>query len=402
MNENQYEIFEDNLPALEKKLKRIEKKCKKFGCEFSYKIIREVYREIKIDDNSGVIPFARKRTVKFIVIEAYGKVIFNGWRFIASIEHTNNGNIIRQIDSIVEVPGKYQNAPSICEHCKVQRRRNNTYIVLNNETNEFKQVGKSCLKEFTGGLSASDVSNYYSYFDSIIEAKEINGSSRSYCYNKIEMLHYIAECVNKYGYCKSDSEYSTASRAFGYYQFDNDLITNKDTRDFTEKELLRVGFNKNSDEVKEMTNKALNWILNNEDTNNYINNLKVVCSLEYVNYKHFGILSSLFIAYSKAIGIELARKEKADTESLSNYIGTIKEKIKVNITSFELVTSWETQFGISYLYKMTDENKNILIWVTSKRLLCETIKVIAGTIKAHYEYKNVKQTVLTRCKVFEE
>ena len=35
---------------------------------------------------------------------------------------------------------------------------------MNEKTKEFKQVGKSCLKDFTRGLSAESIAYYYSFF----------------------------------------------------------------------------------------------------------------------------------------------------------------------------------------------------------------------------------------------
>jgi len=390
MNENQYAIPENNLYALEKKLKRIEKKCKKCGCEFSYKTIGEEFREVTVEDGSNAL--RRKRTVKFIIIEAYGKAIYNGWRFIAAIEHTNNGNIIRQADYEIAVPEKYQTAPSHCDHCKTDRRRNDTYLVMNVETGEIKQVGKSCLKDFTTGLSASDVSDYYSYFRSLEEAKEV-GSSGTFYYNKKVMVQYICESVNKYGFYKKDADYSTARRAFEFYQADHGMLRITET-DAIREEMEKVNFNANSETVIQETENALNWILNNEDTSNYINNLKVICSLEYIEYKHMGILASLFATYNKAMD-KLIECKKAES---SEYVGGINQRIVVNLQSFELLTSWETQWGYTHLYKMTDNAGNVLIWKATKIIDANPEKII-GTVKEHSEYKNVKQTVLTRCKV---
>jgi len=399
MNENQYLIPENNLPSLEKKLKRIENKCKKYGCEFSYKIIGEEYREVKIDDHTGVIPFAPKITIKYIIIEAYGKAIYNGWRFIASIEHTSNGNIIRQSDYEITVPEKYQTEPSYCDHCKTDRRRNDTYLVMNVETGEFKQVGKSCLKDFTNGLSASEVSDYYSYFRTLEEAKEVGSGGGTRYFEKKLMAQYICECVNKYGFYKKDADYPTSRRALDFYMANQGMLRSKETAEI-KYEMEKVNFDVNSDFVKNETENALNWILNNEETNNqYINNLKVVCGLEYIEYNHMGILASLFAAYYKAIQKEIEYKNKMEKDRLSEYVGTVNEKVTVNLQSFELLASWETQWGYTHLYKMTDTAGNVLIWKASKVINENQITTVTGTIKEHTEYKNVKQTVLTRCRV---
>lgn len=58
-----YEIFEDNMPSLQKKLARIQKKCIEYGCEFSYKELGETFKKIK-DEETGLV-----HTAKFILVD---------------------------------------------------------------------------------------------------------------------------------------------------------------------------------------------------------------------------------------------------------------------------------------------------------------------------------------------
>lgn len=64
------------------------------------------------------------------------------------------------------------------------------------------------------------------------------------------------------------------------------------------------------------------------------------------------------------------------------------------------MTSWETVYGFTHLYKFTTTDNNVLVWYASK-CIDENAKKISGTIKDHKEYDGEKQTVLTRCKVVE-
>ena len=155
-----YEIFEGNMDRLEAKLTRIANKCKKYGCEFTYNKVGEVYREL-VDDNK------QKYTARFIQVEAEGTAIINDWQFIASVEHTEKGNIINRVCDI-EVPERYYTGSPVCEHCNSNRYRKYTYIVRNVSTGEFKQVGKSCLNDFTHGLSAEAAARYISLYDCLI------------------------------------------------------------------------------------------------------------------------------------------------------------------------------------------------------------------------------------------
>lgn len=42
-----YKIFEGNLERLEKKLTKISNKCTKYGCDFHYQQVGEVFEEVK-------------------------------------------------------------------------------------------------------------------------------------------------------------------------------------------------------------------------------------------------------------------------------------------------------------------------------------------------------------------
>ena len=100
-----------------------------------------------------------KELVRFIDVEVEGTAIVNGWQFAASLEYTDKGNIISGVEGI-EIPERYYKCAPWCEHCKTARDRKYSFIVRNTESGEFKQVGKACLKDFTGGLSATDAANW--------------------------------------------------------------------------------------------------------------------------------------------------------------------------------------------------------------------------------------------------
>lgn len=153
---DQYAIYEENFDRLQKKITTIANKCRKFGCEFKFEVVGSEIR--KVTDDEG-----NQRNCRFILVEAEGTAKLNNWEFIASIEHKEGGNIIRTFNKDAEIPTRYFTSDPICEHCNSKRRRNKTCLVRNTVTSEWKQVGLSCLKDFTCGLSAEDVTRYISF-----------------------------------------------------------------------------------------------------------------------------------------------------------------------------------------------------------------------------------------------
>ena len=81
----------------------------------------------------------------------------------------------------------------------------------------------------------------------------------------------------------------------------------------------------------------------------------------------------------------------------SQYIGEIGQRLEIEVSDMALLTSWEGDWGWTYLYKIIDTMGNVLIWYASRCI--DTAKKIKATIKDHSERDGVKQTIVTRCSV---
>ena len=80
-------------------------------------------------------------------------------------------------------------------------------------------------------------------------------------------------------------------------------------------------------------------------------------------------------------------------------IGDELKEIKVKLTS---KYSFETRYGMSTAYNFVTEDGNVLVWFSSTVQQVKSGEwciIKHGIIKNHSEYKNVKQTILTRCKL---
>lgn len=115
---------------------------------------------------------------------------------------------------------------------------------------------------------------------------------------------------------------------------------------------------------------------------------------------------------------EREAREKAEQEAreaeiraqkaISQHVGQIGDKIEVKGT-YVRSGSWEQKsysgWGTDTVYCHTfkDADGNVFTWKTQKGLGLEYGEpvIIRGTIKNHSEYKDEKQTELTRCKVQE-
>lgn len=279
----EYAIYEGNMGRLEKKLTHIFNKCKAYGCDFHYHQTGEVFKRLK--DENGY-----EYTARFILVEVEGTAVMNNWEFIASVEHTKNGNIFTGVQG-VKVPERFFTRNPVCEHCKSNRYRKYTYIVRNKETGEFKQVGKSCLKDFTHGMSAEAVIQYTSLFDTLIEGERpYHGCHAEHYLLKEEYLAYVAETIRHFGYIRANDGRSTASRAMDYYEAARGRAITRDYLEQLKDEMASVNFDHESPETVQLVKEAIDWIGCQSEDSNYIHNLKTVCGLDYVSYKNFGLL----------------------------------------------------------------------------------------------------------------
>ena len=397
-----YLIWEGNIEKLRKKVKTIMNKAKKYGCNFHYEEIGEKYEEIEN-------PNKEKQIFRFIEVEVSGEVKINGWKLIAiNKRFSDEENFLTKIDFTEEIPVRYRTTDMcLCEHCNTNRNRKNTCIIKNIKTGEFKQVGNSCLKDFTQGMDDKSV-GYYESMINLLEEEKFGRdffSFRQVPYYPVKELLYIANGVVKHlGYAKTrheDGELnydSTKGKVMLFYKLIQNDYRYKEQYKEDYKIIDKINFF--SEENKEEIEAILVWLKNLDNNSDYFYSLKLLAGEKYVTEDKVGILVSLIPTYNR----EMQKENKKENEKeKSEYVGQIGEKVTCKVLSFETVTSWETSYdgynlSTTYLYKFVTEKGNVIMWKTSKFIEGEC-NTITGKIKELKEFNGVKQTFLTRCKI---
>ena len=72
------------------------------------------------------------------------------------------------------------------------RSRNKTVVIYNTQTKQFKQVGTTCLREYTGGIDAEAIAAFEEAIKSPEEFLGVSGSSKFF----IETKDYLSCCYN--------------------------------------------------------------------------------------------------------------------------------------------------------------------------------------------------------------
>lgn len=379
-----FSIPEDNMPALTKKLINIRNKCLKHGATFEYHI-HDYHYEARDPSN----PALGNLRLADIGIEGVARV--NGWDFIGRIEHTQHGNVVHHLDNSVEVPPHYLTTKPVCEHCGTTRARVYTYLLKNYDTGDIKQVGKSCLEEYTGGLDAAVCAAYES---AIHDCETWQGCVKGINYGKYFPIHDVltTACafVDTFGYQRTDSENATRDQVLGY-------LENRPVQMD-----LAVQYNLDPSQYQNMSNDIVTWAAQ-LDTNQcerftYLHSLKVLLAHDYINRKDISMVVSAVSTYTRELEKRYEELNWLQQRVISQHVGNIKDRITVPQADIECITGWDTQYGHTFLYKIIDPKGNVFIWKTGTYIEHEKATVV-GTVKAHNTYNGEKQTELTRCKV---
>lgn len=403
-----YFIPENNLEYLQSAIDKLNKKALKCGSESIRLNITAETRYFKIvQDETTTSGWSSKEvdpnteTSKFqkaFKVEIEGTTpIINGWQFLSRIEHTESGNLMYVIPGMT-VPVEYRKVERKCDHCGYNRKRNDTYLVINKETNEIKQIGSKCLADFLGHGSPEAIASFASMLtlnlSEILEIAENEFGEerfgRSEDYLSLPCLVSMSAAVIKakgwVSSSKADELQKTPTKSlvseqlYGRRYLKSDEIITPDADDIKEAEL------------------AISWIKETpeQENNDYLSNLKIIALNNCVTRRSFGMAVSLLATYQREMGKIKAFERKKPSE----FVGTVGggRQVFENLTC-EAVYSFDSKFGVIHINRMTDSNGNIIIWKTGEKLTKNTVYSLVASVKIHEEYKSVKQTVLTRCKI---
>lgn len=408
-----YKCFKTDFPTVEKKINRITKKLDKHGLKWSFSVIGESIEEVEVIDYRNIdnVPSwqftPKKLGKKAVEVTSYTfemeSLKIGNFKAIAVLDHTisENENIIYNLtektDSIVSIPEKYRTVKSNCEHCNIDRKRNKT-VLLQDENSNIKQIGTSCIFEYTG-IEASDILNGYTDINDIcltelyVDYEKLESYSKYY-----ETLEYLTACIqliDEKGYIKESNGIIIATKE-------------------ESKRLIDCGIKIDTAKYEPIAQTVIDYFANHTFDNDFLNNTKVLLNNKYLNDKTKGFVAFSYISYQKEIEKESKTKAENEHKKLSGYVGNVGDKIEKELTLKKRIAYSACYNGYSestsYIYLFEDNNGNVYKWNTANFLEKqvgrflepindgENVK-LKGSIKAYEEYKDEKQTVLTRCKL---
>ena len=321
------------------------------------------------------------------------------YNILAKIEKiTNEENYITIYDK--KIYNKYTLDELIkiklqCEHCSKKRARKTSYIIENLKTKEIKQIGKTCLIEYT---TEKNIFNYLDYLESISEIESVleklninNYSNFEGVYYDVKKLLVLAQKeVDKNGY-KTKYECKLSTKNVVLENYITAVITNEEINDIQAKIkwYLKIDKSLYYDDYK-------------QTDDNFIFKIEKLLRYENTSLKNIGILVYFPVAYQQ---LKKKVKNKENEESAKEKIKelTYKENDKVELNNLTLTSNKKYQnekynTTTTYYYFLDDSNITYL-WKSTRIIdILENTKEkinLKGTIKKIDDNK----IILTRCKV---
>lgn len=395
-----YWIPEQNLPALNAKLEKINRKAAKLGAfAISWKQTGKVEMvEVATGGQDALGKPLMRKVLKAEVVVAGDAPTLNGWTFIATLEHANElGNVLRVVPGYEkDLPAEYRTAtPENCDHCHTRRQRNDTYV-LSHENGRFAQVGSTCLKDFFGHNNPHGYARFCEYLMQVGEACQneqgFGSGSSEYVDDLVEFLAYCAAQVRRNGFVTRKAERAAAEAGvYGVRSTASAALSALHPSTLSKIE----EWERPTTEDTQFAETVANWCMALKDRdpaslNDFMHNLKVATGTGYVGAKKAGIAAA-------AIGAYRRENEPKDDFSKSRYVGKEGEKIE-GVAKLLKKMEINTRFGVSYMHKFLTDGGNVAIWWASNpgTMLEGQSYAIRGTVKKHETREGVAQTTLSR------
>jgi hypothetical protein len=127
-------VLERNLPELVRRIERLARRAQRLGTG------RLTLRDTGRRDGDRAC----------VVLEGHPSALA-GWTLAAIVDHRDEGSTLRVVTSIPGELDRKRLEEARCDHCRLRRRRAETFVVWHAATRRVRQVGSGCLRDFLDG-----------------------------------------------------------------------------------------------------------------------------------------------------------------------------------------------------------------------------------------------------------
>lgn len=401
MTENTWALTPEEFAATKDRAEAINARAVKRGFTGRIEVTGST-REITETDEAGL---SRTRLVVDATISGEAPS-YNGWTFLAAVDSipTESGNdfVLRTAPGVEESGvDRAALAPGRCEHCNtVRANRRYTYLVRH-ESGETRQVGSTCIKDFTGWAGKPVFISLDELTDDLTDF--LGGFASSGPEYTPETVVAAAWAISRlFGWVPASGASPTRSLVTSYL-----YGTSRADRELRQEIAAEVVA------AADMAKVIIPALLDGLDgASDYVLNLKTLLRASHVEHRHMGIVVSAVAAYERMTGETARRKaeaeERARNQVEAQYAGTVGEKITVTGTVTRLKPV-EGSFGYNPTTSMlviVEGGTTVAKMFTTAAWAWEIEQgdeiTVTATVTAHEDYQGVKQTALVRPKLTEK
>ncbi len=427
-----YRVPGENWPELQARLDKLTRRAVKLGlAPIEVTVLREehvlytgnrVSRE-RIQKEGETLQQAQERAKgdpdmfirRFYHIEIRGEAPkLNGWEFVATIQHLDGENILAAIPTYEgTIPKVYRTrGPEHCDHCHKRIRRNDTYVVQH-DSGAFQQVGKNCLRDFTGHDNPQALASYAELLlglGTLCSGAEDDDffAGSGYCKPLYDLDRFLVEtaCVIRLqgwvsrGKAREDDKQATADLVVQAFHSPSPL-QDEWLRNFLEKFVVEDNDRTAADASREWARDLSQDPRQSpkQEDNDYLANIRVLARQEVIEVRHTGLAASIVSSYQRKQRKDAEDKERAKRPQ-SHHFGTLKKRDTYVLTVVSM-TSFEGHYGLTTCVRFVDSEGNEATWFASGGCDLEEGRTyqVKATVKKHDVWKDRQQTVVSRVQV---
>ena len=375
-NSFSFKIPTENLSKFRQAFEKLSRKSEKLiGKPFILELGKTETVVFQIDQNKK-----QAVAVRNLSIIGANIPIIEGWQFAASIVHmqTDDGSMINVIKSMlseeISFPKNFRSEKPHCIHCGINRFRKHSFIVYNPYTQEFKQVGKQCLRDYTGNKDILAIASLLENLLRVKEEYEFNSgnSRREDVYSISCFLTITLACIRAFTYVSSkearesyESKTATKDHVLRFLNLQGKPL-NQYEQEFCS-EVNKFIYAEDQTKIDAIIEHFQFDGIDPDTLNDYQYNCYATCQSGIVFAKTAGIAVSMVASYEK----ELNTKRMNELKGNSSFLCEIPEKSK-DIKTFVRATvevinsfSFNTQYGAIF---------NVFMLVKEARLVTTTGK----------------------------
>ncbi len=396
----------DNLPTLTDKVDRLNQRAEKLGVDPMRLLVIETVDRETVNEYTGLTH--RERFAR-VDIEGESPVL-GGWSLVSRVTLADNGEALTLTVPGQTCPPEFRDVDMArCDHCKASRHRKDVFVLLH-EDGQHIQVGRQCLADHLGHVSAESMLMLATWVrdlrDECRDASERGWGGTEPTIDTLDFITATALVCRRIGWTsrakarldETGRVQATSSHAWSLCTGPgNSDAERRHWRKWVEENDLHV-----SDSDRADAEAALKWAraIAPGCGNEYLYNLGVAARQDAVTFRTSGLVASAISAHQRVLDEAVVAVERVEAGKKQKHIGEVGERRRFNDLACVSLKTFDGDYGPSTLCRFDDLDGNVVIWwatgTAPEWLDDEGVFDVVGRVKAHEDYNGTPQTVLTR------